>query len=143
MSSQLILKNFKQNEFASTGMSKSLYNDALKYYGYNDNPNRVIYPIPILKHSRTYTKQASLPSLPVQPLKKSLEKYLVAVRPLLNENEFENTNKIVHKFMKPGGIGERLQQLLYERSKNTDNWVCTLLSVQIFLSPVNLRVSFF
>lgn len=122
MPNQLILNNFSQNNDGAFKSSK-YYNDALKYYGYNEATNKILYPLPIIKHSKTYMSQASLPSLPVQPLNKSLDKYLAAVKPLLNENEFENTKKIVDKFSQPGDAGEQLQKLLYERSKQTNNWV--------------------
>ena len=122
MNNKLILKNFKQNEVNGFLKSSKYYSDTLKYYGY-ENPSKVLYPIPIIKHSKTYMSQASLPSLPVQTLNKSLEKYLAAVKNLLNDQEYENTKKIINKFLEPGEAGETLQRLLYERSKKTDNWV--------------------
>jgi hypothetical protein len=122
MTNQLILKNLKQNDVNGFLKSSKYYNDALKYYGY-ENSNQILYPLPIIKHSKTYMSQASLQSLPVQPLNNSLQKYLAAVKPLLNDNEYENTKTIVDKFLEPGEVGEKLQKLLYERSKKTNNWV--------------------
>ena len=135
MTSQFILNNFIKNELDVTQSvlrkPSRYYSDALKYYGYKENQHKVLYPLPIIKHSKTYMSQASLPSLPVQPLNKSLEKYLTAVKPLLNDKEFENTKKIVEKFLKPGELGEKLQKLLYERSKQTNNWVCLIIFIKI------------
>ena len=65
--------------------------------------------------------QSSLPKLPVPPLHQSLQKYLKAVRPLLNEEEFEKTSKAVQEFRRKDGI--KLQKALEERAKIHDNWV--------------------
>ncbi len=61
--------------------------------------------------------------MPVPQLIASINKYLTALKPLLNETEFENAKKCANDFVKEGGIGEKLQKLLVERSKSTDNWV--------------------
>jgi hypothetical protein len=80
----------------------------MKYYGFSDLNayynnllltstvvnNSLIYPMPLLKNSRTLMKQASLPRLPVPALNSSIQKYLQAIKPLVNENEFENTKKV-------------------------------------------------
>ena len=68
--------------------------------------------------------QSSLPRLPVPPLQQSLQKYLKAVRPLINDEEFEKTSKEVEEFGKENGIGEQLQEMLKKRAKLQDNWVC-------------------
>lgn len=127
MTSQINAKNFLKNDFNGNGIIaySKYYIEALKYYGFNGgNPNKLLYPLPVIKNSRTYTKQASLPRMPVPALDKSINKYLTAVRPLLNENEFENTKKIANNFVQSGGIGEKLQRMLYERASKYDNWVC-------------------
>ena len=109
----------------------------MKYYGFSDlnaysnnmlltstvANNSLIYPMPLLKNSRTLTKQASLPRLPVPALDASIQRYLNAVKPLVDDDEFESTRKIATDFVKTNGIGERLQKLLVEKSKTTDNWV--------------------
>ena len=61
--------------------------------------------------------------MPVPQLAASLIKYLTAIKPLLNEAEYENSKRCADEFGKAGGVGETLQQLLIERSKSTDNWV--------------------
>lgn len=61
--------------------------------------------------------------MPVPPLESSINRYLTAVKPLLNNWEFENTKKLALNFAQKDGIGEKLQKLLVEKSKSTDNWV--------------------
>ena len=68
-------------------------------------------------------KSKNLPKLPVPNLESSVAKYLTAVRPLLNDAEFEHTKKLVVDFSKNGGIGQKLQNLLVDKAKKTDNWV--------------------
>ena len=65
--------------------------------------------------------QSSLPKLPVPPLHQSLEKYLKAVRPLVNDEEFKKTSKAVEEF--GNGTGLQLQKALEERAKTQENWV--------------------
>ena len=67
--------------------------------------------------------QQSLPSLPVPPLKQTLERYLVSVLPILNNREYEETKRCVKEFERPGGVGENLQRKLEERAEKMDNWV--------------------
>jgi hypothetical protein len=61
--------NLDQNDFLGTN---NKYKEALKYYGYPEGmpltaaeieKNSFIYPMPVLKNSRTLMKQASLPRL--------------------------------------------------------------------------------
>ena len=61
--------------------------------------------------------------MPVPALTQSVGKFLSAVRPLLNEDEFERTKHSASEFVKENGVGEKLQKLLVERFKNTENWV--------------------
>ncbi|XP_065484859.1 peroxisomal carnitine O-octanoyltransferase isoform X3 [Caloenas nicobarica] len=70
---------------------------------------------------RTFQYQDSLPSLPVPPLDESLSKYLDAVKPFLNQEEYQRTEHIVKKF--GNGIGKELHQKLLERAKTRRNWL--------------------
>ncbi|NWZ76753.1 OCTC octanoyltransferase, partial [Poecile atricapillus] len=70
---------------------------------------------------RTFQYQDSLPSLPVPPLHESLSKYLDAVKPFLNQEEYQRTEDIVKKF--ENGIGKELHQKLLERAKMRRNWL--------------------
>lgn len=71
--------------------------------------------------------QSSLPKLPVPPLHQSLQKYLKAVRPIVNDEEFEKTSKAVEEF--GNGTGLQLQKVLEERAKTQENWVRHLWDV--------------
>ncbi|XP_065916864.1 carnitine O-acetyltransferase-like isoform X2 [Dysidea avara] len=71
----------------------------------------------MLKH------QSSLPKLPVPPLQQSLHKYLKAMQPLVNNDEYQKTLLAVKEFGKPNGVGEKLQRKLEERAKTHDNWL--------------------
>ena len=77
--------------------------------------------------------QSSLPRLPVPPLQQSLQKYLKAVRPFLNDEEFKKTSRAVEEFGMKNGIGEKLQKALEDRAKTHDNWVSnTVVRYPIF-----------
>ena len=67
--------------------------------------------------------QSSLPKLPVPTLQQSLQKYLKAVQPLVNDEEFKKTCKAVEEFGIKNGSGEKLQKALEDRAKTRDNWV--------------------
>ena len=62
-----MLFNSNQNDFLGTN---NKYKEAFKYYGYPEGipltaaeieKNSLVYPMPVLKNSRTFMKQASLP----------------------------------------------------------------------------------
>lgn len=106
------------------------YRDAFKYYGHS---NDKIFPI-VLKHSRTLTHQASLPKFNVPQLKATISKYLTAVKPLLDTNEYEMTQKVAHEFLN-SGTGEKLQKLLVEKSKVTENWLAQWWLDKVYLEP--------
>ena len=82
-------------------LAKRLYSKDTKYI------NNTIIP--------TYHFQKSLPKLPVPKLEKTLEKYLYFSEPLLNEDEYNNTKKIVKEF--GDGIGKELQDKLILNNK--------------------------
>lgn len=46
------------------------------------------------------------------------------VQPLVTDDEFQVTEEIVKRFGSNNGIGVKLQRLLENRAKTTDNWVC-------------------
>ncbi|XP_026825041.1 carnitine O-acetyltransferase isoform X2 [Ooceraea biroi] len=64
-----------------------------------------------------------LPRQPVPDLKQTAERYLRSVKPLLTDQEYENTEKIVGEFVRDGGAGPRLHTKLLEKYQNTDNWM--------------------
>ncbi|XP_032090545.1 peroxisomal carnitine O-octanoyltransferase [Thamnophis elegans] len=69
----------------------------------------------------TFHHQSSLPSLPVPPLDESLTKYLDAVKPFLNQEEYQRTRDIVRRF--ENGIGKELHKKLLERAAVKRNWL--------------------
>uniref|UniRef100_A0A8C7AFS9 Carnitine O-octanoyltransferase n=1 Tax=Neovison vison TaxID=452646 RepID=A0A8C7AFS9_NEOVI len=74
---------------------------------------------------QTFQYQDSLPSLPVPSLEDSLKKYLEAVKPFANKEEYKKTKEIVQKFQ--DGIGRKLHQKLLERAKGKRNWVFVIV----------------
>ncbi|MEE6466729.1 hypothetical protein FKM82_007035 [Ascaphus truei] len=70
---------------------------------------------------RTFQYQDSLPPLPVPLLEESLSKYCDAVKPFLNQEEYEQTYKIVKHFEQ--GVGKELHQKLLERARVKKNWL--------------------
>ena len=95
--------------------------------------------------SRFYSHQESLPRLPVPPLSQTLDKYLKTVRPLVNDDEYENTKSLVESFAAKSGYGVHLHEKLLEHAKTKENWLsdwwldCTYLesraSVVIYCIP--------
>ncbi|XP_049688797.1 carnitine O-acetyltransferase isoform X2 [Accipiter gentilis] len=67
--------------------------------------------------------QEALPHLPVPPLQQTLDRYLLALQPIISEEELNHTQELVAEFRKPGGVGERLQKGLERRAKKTENWL--------------------
>ncbi|XP_038045797.1 carnitine O-acetyltransferase-like [Patiria miniata] len=93
---------------------------------------------------RMFAHQQSLSRLPVPPLQQTLYKYLLAVQPILSEEDYEATKKIVTEFGKPGGYGESLQMALIQRYQKMDNWLAEWWLHKAYLefrSPVVLHVS--
>jgi len=90
----------------------------------------------------------SLPRLPVPTLEETSKRYLKSVHPLLNKDEYENTKKAVAEFVKPGSIGEQLQQRLEARREDPKhrNWIYEWWNDAAYLSyrdPVVPYVSYF
>ena len=68
-------------------------------------------------------KQDSLPPLPVPSLQQTMDKYLLAIKPLVDEEDYEYTKDLVKDFLKPNGDGEVLHNKLLQRAKTEKNWV--------------------
>jgi len=50
--------------------------------------------------------------------------YLEAVEVIVDDEEqLKRTRRYVEEFMRPDGIGTKLQQLLIEKQQREDNWV--------------------
>ncbi|GCB65549.1 hypothetical protein scyTo_0009968 [Scyliorhinus torazame] len=88
-------------------------------------PSCLVRPIaPTKLPGRYLAHQKSLPRLPVPPLQQTLERYLLALEPIVSQEELESTKQIVKEFGQRGGVGERLQASLGRRAKKTENWLC-------------------
>ncbi|XP_078406319.1 carnitine O-acetyltransferase-like isoform X3 [Cetorhinus maximus] len=88
-------------------------------------PGCLVRPIaPTKQPGRYLVHQKSLPRLPVPPLQQTLERYLLALEPIVSQEELENTKQIVKEFGQKGGVGERLQASLERRARKTENWLC-------------------
>ncbi|KAF4109723.1 carnitine O-acetyltransferase-like [Onychostoma macrolepis] len=87
-------------------------------------PCRLLSPLPVVHISeRPLVHQESLPKLPVPPLKQTCARYLASLEPLISEEEKAHTRELMDEFLRPGGVGERLQKSLERRARKTDNWL--------------------
>lgn len=92
--------------------------------------------------------QDSLPRLPVPTLEETAKRYLKSLHPLLSDAEFEHSKKAVADFIKPGGVGSKLQEKLVAKREdpNTKNWIYDWWNDAAYLSyrdPVVPYVSYF
>lgn len=100
-------------------------------FGLQAKPSGLLKPVALGKLSGRYlAHQEALPTLPVPPLQQTLDRYLLALQPILCEEELDQTQKLVEEFRKPGGVGERLQKGLERRARKNENWVGGKLSFQ-------------
>ncbi|PIC98205.1 choline/carnitine O-acyltransferase [Sporosarcina sp. P29] len=63
---------------------------------------------------KTFAYKNKLPSLPIPPLTNTKEKLLEWVEPLVNDEQLEETTKVVNHFFKVDGDAEKLQKKLCE-----------------------------
>ncbi|CAG8951434.1 hypothetical protein HYFRA_00007350 [Hymenoscyphus fraxineus] len=90
----------------------------------------------------------SLPKLPVPTLEETAARYLKSVHPLLSPKELESTTKAVQDFVKPGGVGSKLQEKLLARREDPKhkNWLYEWWNDAAYLTyrdPVVPYVSYF
>ncbi|XP_073456230.1 carnitine O-acetyltransferase isoform X1 [Aquarana catesbeiana] len=86
-------------------------------------PIRLVKPVSVVKLPGRYlAHQEALPHLPLPSLQQTLDKYLLALKPLVSQEEWSHTNKMVDEF-RTSGVGERLQKGLERRAKKTENWL--------------------
>ncbi|CAK9812001.1 Carnitine O-acetyltransferase [Anthophora quadrimaculata] len=78
-------------------------------------------------HTAAITKlqlnKQPLPKQPIPNLKNTAERYLRSLKPLLNENEYNTTQKLVFEFIKDESIGSKLHKKLLKKSETCDNWM--------------------
>ncbi|KAI1415771.1 acyltransferase ChoActase/COT/CPT [Hypoxylon sp. FL1857] len=92
--------------------------------------------------------QDSLPRLPVPTLEETAARYVKSLHPLLSPAEFAASKKAVDEFIKPGGVGQKLQEKLIARRENPKikNWLYEWWNDAAYLSyrdPVVPYVSYF
>ncbi|RDA86631.1 hypothetical protein CP533_6874 [Ophiocordyceps camponoti-saundersi (nom. inval.)] len=92
--------------------------------------------------------QESLPRLPVPTLEETAKRYLKSLHPLLCKAEYENSQQAVSEFVKPGGMGSKLQQRLVAKREEpaTQNWIYEWWNEAAYLAyrdPVVPYVSYF
>jgi carnitine O-acetyltransferase len=90
----------------------------------------------------------SLPRLPVPSLEETAARYLKTLHPLLSPIEHEASQKAVSDFIKPGGVGRKLQEKLLARRDDPKhkNWLAEWWNDTAYLSyrdPVVPYVSYF
>ncbi|CAJ2512345.1 Uu.00g053600.m01.CDS01 [Anthostomella pinea] len=92
--------------------------------------------------------EESLPRLPVPTLQETAARYVKSLHPLLSPVEYASSKKAVEDFVKPGGVGEKLQKKLLAKREdpNTKNWIYEWWNDAAYLSyrdPVVPYVSYF
>ena len=92
--------------------------------------------------------EESLPRLPVPTLEETAARYLKSVHPLLSPTEFQSTTEAVKDFVKPGGIGSKLQERLLARREDPKhkNWIYEWWNEAAYMAyrdPVVPYVSYF
>ncbi|KAI2469874.1 acyltransferase ChoActase/COT/CPT [Annulohypoxylon bovei var. microspora] len=92
--------------------------------------------------------QESLPRLPVPTLEETTSRYLKSLHPLLSPAELAASKKAVDDFIKPGGVGQKLQEKLIARREKSEikNWLAEWWNDAAYLSyrdPVVPYVSYF
>lgn len=92
--------------------------------------------------------QESLPKLPVPTLEETAARYLKSLNPLLSPVELASSRKAVEEFVKPGGVGHKLQEKLVAKREdpNTKNWIYEWWNEAAYLAyrdPVVPYVSYF
>lgn len=103
-------------------------------------------PIEIAKQSYE-EHQLSIPPLPIPPLQHTCDLYLKSLQSIVSSEEYFYATKLVEEFLKPGGTGEVLHNLLLEWEKTCghpswleefwdDSYLCTR-------DPIPLNVNYF
>lgn len=92
--------------------------------------------------------EESLPKLPVPTLEETAARYLKSVHPLLSSSELESTKKAVEEFIRPGGVGSKLQEKLLARREDPKhkNWIYDWWNEAAYMAyrdPVVPYVSYF
>lgn len=87
---------------------------------------------------KTFENQKTLPRLPIPSLEQTTARYLKSLLPLLSKEEHLNSQKLVEDFIRPGGVGETLQQRL-KTLQSTEQVALYLLTTRIGLKTCGCR----
>ena len=95
------------------------------------------------RSEKTFSHQHLLPKLPVPGLDETCDRFIAWVQPLLTESEFRETKKVVEKFRRPGGDGEKLQKRLTEWCQQTGspNWLEPFWNRKYLMSRIPLPIN--
>ncbi|KAI4470725.1 carnitine o-acyltransferase [Holotrichia oblita] len=80
---------------------------------------------------KLYSLQGSIPKLPLPSLKDTLTRYLASVRPLMNDENYEQLKKLAKDFEQ--GIGAKLQRYLILKSWWSTNYVSDWWEEYVYL----------
>ncbi|EAN79195.1 carnitine O-acetyltransferase, putative [Trypanosoma brucei brucei TREU927] len=91
--------------------------------------------------------QASLPRLPIPTLQDTCDLYLKSIQALVTAEEYVHTKKVVEDFLKGGGSGETLHNLLlkWDKECNQPSWLEEFWndSYVCMRDPIPVNVNFF
>ncbi|KAG5984025.1 hypothetical protein E4U55_006321 [Claviceps digitariae] len=92
--------------------------------------------------------QDSLPRLPVPTLEETASRYLKSLHPILSATEYATSEAAVREFIRPGGVGSKLQNKLIARREDPQNknWIYDWWNEAAYLAyrdPVVPYVSYF
>lgn len=96
------------------------------------------------KNPQLYSYQSSLPRLPVPDLTSTVRRYLESVRPLLNDQDFEDMKRLSEEF--ESTIGPKLQWYLILKSWWASNYVSDWWEEYIYLagrSPIMVNSNYY
>ncbi|KAI1316638.1 Carnitine O-acetyltransferase mitochondrial [Mortierella claussenii] len=76
---------------------------------------------------KSFQNQSKLPRLPIPSLAETAARYKKSLLPILNETDLARAEKAVDEFVKPGGLGETLQERLHVMDKTEKHsWLETI-----------------
>ncbi|KAG0002293.1 Carnitine O-acetyltransferase mitochondrial [Entomortierella chlamydospora] len=76
---------------------------------------------------KSFQNQHKLPRLPIPSLAETAARYKKSLIPILSESDLARAEKAVDEFVKPGGLGETLQNRLHDMDRTEKNsWLETI-----------------
>ncbi|XP_063047083.1 carnitine O-palmitoyltransferase 1, liver isoform [Engraulis encrasicolus] len=91
-----------------------------------------------------YSYQTSLPHLPVPPIKDTVQRYLLSVRPLVDDEGYERLTKLAAEFQR--NLGTRLQRYLKLKALWATNYVSDWWEEYIYLrgrTPIMVNSNYY